>query len=151
MRGLASGLVVFAMLCAGPTATASEQRPTLAELEGEVVCPTCKSTLDQSDAPVADQIRRFISRRIAAGDTKSQIKSRLVAEYGPGVLAEPPRRGFGALAWILPPAALLLAAAVIALLVWRWTREREPGADAGRSLDPTMERRVDEELARFEP
>ena len=55
-------------------ALASERHPTLGELEGEVMCPTCKTTLDQSSAPIADRIRQFISARIAAGDTKSEIK-----------------------------------------------------------------------------
>ena len=36
------------------------------------MCPTCKTTLDQSSAPIADRIRQFISARIAAGDTKSR-------------------------------------------------------------------------------
>ena len=131
-------------------ANASERRPTLAELEGEVVCPTCNTTLDQSEAPVADQVRRFIARRIAAGDSKSEIKRRLVAEYGPSVLAEPPKSGFGALAWIVPPAALLGALLAVALLVRHWSRDGPAREDGERPLDPELERRLDDELARFE-
>ena len=83
-------------------ALASERHPTLGELEGEVMCPTCKTTLDQSTAPIADRIRQFISARIAAGDTKSEIKAKLVAQFGPAVLAEPSKHGFNLLAWVLP-------------------------------------------------
>jgi cytochrome c-type biogenesis protein CcmH len=104
---------------------ASEAHPTQAELEGELVCPTCKTTLDQSDAPVAQQMKRHIARRIAAGDTKSEIKDDLVAQFGKGVLAAPERRGFDLLAWVLPLAGLALGAVAVSFLLWRWTRRPE--------------------------
>src|SRR5712691_4036507 len=85
-------LVVSALLAA--PAAASERHPTLGELEGEVICPTCHTTLDQSDAPVARRIENYIRKRIAAGDTKSEIKAKLVAQFGPSILAAPPKHGF---------------------------------------------------------
>ena len=95
-------LVVVAALLAVPVARASERHPTLNELEGEVMCPVCGTTLDQSSSPAAQQIKRVIASRIAAGDTKSQIKNQLVAEYGDAILAAPEHKGFGLLAWWLP-------------------------------------------------
>ena len=80
-------LLVLAALVLVPAARASERHPTLAELEGEVMCPVCGTTLDQSNSPAAEQIKRLIAARIAAGDTKSQIKDRLVSEYGDAILA----------------------------------------------------------------
>ena len=121
---------------------------TLADLEDEVMCPVCNTTLDQSSSAAARQIKEFITARIAAGDSKSRIKERLVAEYGPQILAAPPKEGFNLLAWLLPIAGLLGGALVLALLAWRWSRSREPVA-AGQ-LDPALERRVDQELARFD-
>jgi cytochrome c-type biogenesis protein CcmH len=140
--------VVLALALA-PAALASERHPTLSELEGEVMCPICNTTLDQSSSPAARQIEAVISRRIAAGDTKSEIKDRLVAEYGPQILAAPPKKGFDLLAWLLPIAGVLAGAAILGLLAWRWSRVREPAPRAAR-LDPALERRVDEELARFD-
>ena len=148
-------VVVGALLLAG-AAAASEERPTLAELEREVVCPTCNTTLAMSDSPVADRMRAFIRRRIAAGDTKSEIKSKLVAEFGEGVLAAPPTSGFNILAWALPIGGGLVAAVALGVLARRWQRERPvaetPAASSnGRPpLDPELERRLDEELARFD-
>ncbi len=142
----------LALALAAP-AHASERRPTLGELEGEVMCPTCKTTLDQSTAPIADRIRQFISARIAAGDTKSEIKRKLVAQFGPAVLAEPSKHGFNLLAWVLPFVGIGVGAVALGVLAWRWSRAREPaiaGADAGAQLDPELDRRVDEELARFD-
>jgi cytochrome c-type biogenesis protein CcmH len=144
--------VVVALLLAAPAA-ASERHPTLGELEGEVMCPTCKTTLDQSTAPIADRIRQFISARITAGDTKSEIERKLVLQFGPAVLAEPSKSGFNLVAWVLPFVAVGLGAAVLAWLVWRWSRRREaevPAPTGVGPLDPELDRRVDEELARFD-
>lgn len=143
--------LVLALVAVG-SAVAGEKNPTLGELEGEVMCPTCKTTLDQSTAPIADRIRQFISARIAAGDTKSQIKSKLVAQFGPAVLAEPSKHGFNLLAWVLPFAGLGVGAVALGLLAWRWSRTRAPVAAAGgdAEIDHELDRRVDEELARFD-
>jgi cytochrome c-type biogenesis protein CcmH len=142
------------LLVASP-ATASERHPTLAELEHEVMCPTCHQLLELSHAPVADRIRVFIRTRIDAGDTKSEIKRQLVSEFGEGVLAAPPTRGFGLLAWLLPLLGLAGTGAVIAILAWRWTRPilepaRSVHTDSGSELDPNLARRLDEELALFD-
>ncbi len=141
--------LVLALTLAAPAA-ASEHRPTLGELEGEVMCPTCKTTLDQSTAPIANRIRQFISARITAGDTKSQIKQKLVAQFGPAILAEPSKHGFNLLAWVLPFVGLGLGAAALGLLAWRWSRARAPSPPDPSPLDPELDRRVDEELARFD-
>ena len=147
MRRLAS-LVVIALVLV-PTAWASESHPTLAELEGEVMCPVCGTTLDQSTAPAALQIKRVIAERIAAGDSKSEIEDRLVAEYGEAILAAPRRKGFGLLAWWVPLVGVVGAAAIVGVGAWRWSRGREREPDEPR-LDPALERRVDDELARWE-
>ena len=156
MRLLAAAAA--ALVLAG-SALASEQQPTLAELESEVICPTCATTLDQSNAPVAARLREFIRGRIAAGDTKSEIKDALVAQFGQRVLAAPPREGFNLLAWVLPFVALGVGAVVLGLLAWRWSRRRTEEAPAiagtpasnGRApLDPALEQRLDEELARYD-
>ena len=155
--GVAVLALVAALVLAAPL-LASEERPTLAELESEVYCPTCKSLLSLSNAPIAQRMRQFINERITAGDTSSEIKDALVAQFGEAVLAAPPKRGFNLLAWVLPLVGLVAAGAVVALLVRRWrdssrTEEQAPaGAGAGgdRPLDPELERRLDEELSRFD-
>lgn len=142
--GLALLVVVLAAAAAMPAAAAG--RPTVSDLEDEVVCPTCGTTLDMSTAPIADRMRSFIRTRIAAGDSKQEIKDALVAQFGPTVLAEPPKRGFDLLAWLLPLAGIISAAAIVGYVTWRWSRrsaEDEP-------LDPEDERRLDDALARFE-
>jgi cytochrome c-type biogenesis protein CcmH len=143
--------IVATLLVAAPAAAAC---PSATDLEGELICPTCKTTLDQSDAPAARRIKSLIRQRVAECASEQQIKDELVAQFGPAVLAAPPRKGFHWLIWLLPPAGFLLAAAVIGVLVWRWSRTHadDPPADSnGRPpLDPELERRLDQELARFD-
>jgi cytochrome c-type biogenesis protein CcmH len=141
--------VIVAALVAVPVVGASEKHPTLSELEGDVMCPVCGTTLDQSNSPAAEQIKRLIARRIAAGDTRTQIENTLVAEYGDAILAAPRKKGFGLLAWWLPIAGIVTAAVVVGAGAWRWSRAREPELpDPG--IDRALERRLDDELARFD-
>lgn len=153
-------IAALAALAFAAPAVASEQQPTLIELEDEVICPTCHTTLALSNSPIADRMRQFIRQRISAGDTKTEIKDALVAEFGQAVLAEPPTKGFNLLAWVLPFVGLAAAAAVVGVLAYRWTRSSrasrsaassaDPSANGRSRLDPELERRLDEELARFD-
>lgn len=147
MRRAALAVALLALVVM-PVARA-DNRPTLADLEGEIMCPVCDTTLDQSSSPAARQIKAVISARIAAGDSKQEIKDLLVAQYGTKILAAPPKKGFNLLAWLLPIFLLLGGAIVLGLLAWRWSHTREPGPPAAQ-LSPALERRVDEELARYD-
>jgi cytochrome c-type biogenesis protein CcmH len=137
-----------ALVASGGVAAATP--PNAADLEAEIVCPVCETTLDQSNAPIAERMKAFIRTRIAAGDSEAQIKDALVAEFGEEVLAEPPGGGFGLLAWLLPLVSLTAGAIAVAFLVRRWSRRGPPGDGDGAPLDPQLERLVDEELARFD-
>ncbi|MBA2741528.1 MAG: cytochrome c-type biogenesis protein CcmH [Actinobacteria bacterium] len=133
-----------------PVSVWAADPPSAADLEAELVCPVCETTLDQSNAPVAERMKVFIRERIAAGDTEQEIKDALVAEFGSGVLATPGKRGFGLLAWLIPLAAIAVGALAVGLLVRGWTRRGVPADDDPAPLDAGLERRLDEELARFD-
>jgi cytochrome c-type biogenesis protein CcmH len=148
MRRCAAAAV--AVLALAAPAAASAACPSRADVEDELVCPTCKTTLDQSDAPVASRMKAYVADRVRACASKEQIKDELVAQFGRGVLAEPPRSGFDLLAWALPLGGILLAALAVGALAWRWTRARNAVDGAEQELDPELERRLDAELARFE-
>jgi len=148
-----AAVVAVALAFAAPAAACAHPRTSLAYLQGQVMCPTCHTTLDMSDSQAAHQIDVFISRKIAACWTAKQIESALVANYGRGILAAPSHKGFDLLAWWLPIAAVLGGALVLAFGVWRWSRRRDPeeqGEPADSGLDEETERRLDEVLARFE-
>jgi cytochrome c-type biogenesis protein CcmH len=143
-------LVALALLL-GLTA-AAEPRATLPDIEDEVMCVECRTALNVSTAPVADQERAFIRARIADGMSKEEIKTALVAEYGPDVLAEPDPEGFDLAAWLVPGALIALAALGVAVLARRWRRRRggDPPAAAGPELEPWDARRLDQELRAFD-
>ena len=150
----AAALALIALALAAP-AGASEERPTAAELESELVCPVCETTLDTSNAPVALRMKAFIRERIAAGDTKSEIKAALVDQFGPAVLAVPPKQRLRA---DRVAAAARRARArrrrrgpARLALEPRARRRGRAAAEADEPLDPALERRLDDELARFEP
>jgi cytochrome c-type biogenesis protein CcmH len=142
--------VLAAALLVGPGASAADP-PNAADLEAELVCPVCETTLDQSTAPVAERMKLFIRERIAAGDSEQEIKDALVAQFGPGVLATPDASGFGLLAWLVPLVVLAGGAVVLTLLVRGWSSRRSPAStEADPADDPELERRLDEELARLD-
>ena len=146
-------IVAAALALAGPAAACAQPRTSLAYLEGQVMCPTCHTTLDQSDSAAARQIEGFIRQKIAACWTAQRIESALVANYGRGILAAPSHKGFDLLAWWLPIAGVLGGALVLAVGVWRWSRRREPEEPEppeGSGLDEETERRLDDLLARFD-
>ena len=146
MIRLATSVVLATLVVAGAGLAATP--PRAADLEAEIVCPVCETTLDQSNAPVAQRMKLFIRERIAAGDTEQEIKDALVAQFGPGVLATPRKSGFGLLAWALPLAALAAGALAVGILVRTWSRRRTASSET--PLNPELERLVDEELAPYE-
>ena len=150
LRALAIAAAVLA-LAAAP-AQAAEPQASLPDIEDEVMCVVCGVVLEHAiDAPQAIQERELIRRLIAQGLTKDQIKDRLVAEYGEEVLSIPGDEGFDLAAWLVPGAAIVLAAGAIAIGLRRWRRsaaaERAP---AGSDLPADDAERLDSDLARYE-
>lgn len=144
--------VACAALAFAPAALACNAHPTQAQLEGQIMCPVCGTTLDQSDSAAALQIKRVIASDIARGKSDCAIKDELVANYGEAILAAPRRSGFGLLAWWVPLGGALAAAAAVGAAAWRWSRSRDGEGDvvAASALDPALERRLDDELRRFD-
>ncbi|HEY5059763.1 MAG TPA: cytochrome c-type biogenesis protein CcmH [Gaiellaceae bacterium] len=156
-----AAVAAAALALAGPAAAAcSQPRTSLTYLEGQIMCPTCHTTLDQSDAPAAQSIKAYIQKRVGECATANQIEGELVANFGAGILAAPTHKGFDLLAWWLPIGGVLLGAALLAIGVWRWSRTHEPDGPPGGppspngkpqpELDAETEQRLDELLARLD-
>ena len=123
---------VAALALATP-ALASEEHPTQSEMEAYLVCPTCHSTLDESDSPVARQMKAYIRQRIADGATKSQIVDELVGppnNMGVAVLGVPRKHGFDLLAWLLPLAGIAVGAVALAVIALTGSSRGKSGTPA---------------------
>jgi cytochrome c-type biogenesis protein CcmH len=141
--------ILLALVLAAPALGAA--RPSESDLETKLVCPVCHETLDESDAPVAQQMKAEIRRRIAQGWSEQQILDEMVANYGPGVLSTPATHGFDLLAWVLPIGGIAVGAVGLGAGAWYWSQRRPDGpSDPPPALRPEDEARLDAELARFD-
>lgn len=89
------------------------------DLSEQLRCMVCQNqSIDESDAPLARDLRLLVRERLQAGDSEREIKNFVVARYGEFVLLRPPFSARTALLWLAP--VLLLAAGALALwLAWR--------------------------------
>jgi cytochrome c-type biogenesis protein CcmH len=98
-----------------------EQQALYEQLTAEVRCLVCQNqTIADSSAPLAQDLRREIRRKIEEGQTESEIKDFLTARYGDFVLYRPRFGGVSSLLWVAP--GLFLVVGLIVL--WRVVRQR---------------------------
>ena len=100
-------------------------------LSQQLRCMVCQNeSIDDSDAPLARDLRVLVRERLEAGDNDAQVLDFLVARYGEFVLLKPRLSWHTAILWGLPPGLLLggLALLVVAA-AHRRGRVREPTPD----------------------
>jgi cytochrome c-type biogenesis protein CcmH len=101
------------------------------DLSRELRCMVCQNqSIDDSEAPLARDLRLLVRERIAAGDSDAQVIDFLVARYGEFVLLKPRLKPHTFLLWLLPPLAL----AGGGLALWIHSRRSRDGAAEDRSL-----------------
>jgi cytochrome c-type biogenesis protein CcmH len=146
------------VLALGPTlacsrAEALAPRTTLLTIEHQVMCVTCKIPLNVAESPQASRERVFIRGLIAEGQTEAQVKSSLVGQYGPSVLALPSTKGFDLAAYLVPAAVVLALLALLAFLLPSWRRRaraRKGSIEQTPELSATDAARLDADLAHFD-
>jgi len=108
-------------------------------LSEELRCMVCQNqSIDDSDAPLAHDIRVLLRERLAAGDSDRQVLDFLVARYGEFILLKPRFNWHTALLWGAAPGVLILGG----LLAFTVFRRRRPGDVV--ALTPAERARVDE-------
>jgi len=113
------------------------------ELSRELRCMVCQNqSIDDSEAPLARDLRLLLRERLKAGDNDTQAIDFLVARYGEFVLLKPVFAWHTALLWLGPPAALALGA----LALFALGRRRRTPAGPAAQLTPAEEARVEELL-----
>lgn len=123
------------------------------EIDRSLICPVCPGeTIDQSQAALAKQMRVMVREKLADGESKEQILQFFVDRYGPMVLAEPPKKGFNLIVWIVPPIILAIGGLVLVLVVRNMERksprqvgvEQSPARGELESYLPMVDKEVGE-------
>jgi cytochrome c-type biogenesis protein CcmH len=114
-------------------------------LSKQLRCMVCQNeSIDDSQAPLAHDLRVLVRERIKAGDSDAQVVNFLVARYGEFILLKPRLSWHTAALWGLPPGVLLIGAATIVVVLRR--RRRAPAAEEAANLTPAEEARLSELL-----
>ena len=136
-------LAAIAIACASREATIDERAYAL---DRQLMCPVCDGqTVDQSNAQVSLDMKGVIREKLRAGESENEILGYFAARYGDSVLASPPTTGFSVVVWIVPPAALLLSVAFLAV-VMRRMKKRETGDETADAELGDYLAQVDREL-----
>jgi cytochrome c-type biogenesis protein CcmH len=110
-------------------------------LSRELRCMVCQNqSIDDSDAPLARDLRILVRERLKAGDTDAQVIDFLVARYGEFVLLRPRLSRHTWVLWLGPP--ILLIGGALALLILARRKGRPVPADSGVSADLTEAERA---------
>jgi cytochrome c-type biogenesis protein CcmH len=133
-------LVIVAVRGSPPLSRAQQVQQIAAGLH----CPICKDlSVADSPAPLAQQMRQEIARRLGAGESADQIRAGFVAAYGNSVLMSPPRQGLAGAAYYLPLLILAVGVMVAFVLLRRWVRESASDpSDSGSSRLSESQRRA---------
>ena len=135
MRGLRFVVLFIVTLAAAPSFAVQPDEvmkdPALEAraraLSAELRCMVCQNqSIDDSDAPLARDIRLLIRQRIEHGDSNDAVRAYLVSRYGDFILLKPPLKLETLLLWLGPP--LLLCAGLGAVLMARRRAPRETPA-----------------------
>jgi cytochrome c-type biogenesis protein CcmH len=137
MLGRLAAILFLALMIATPAAHAVQPDEVLADpaleararaLSAELRCMVCQNqAIDDSDAPLARDLRILLRERLSAGDTDDEVIAFLVARYGDFILLRPPVALNTALLWLAPPAVLLIGG-LVAVALFRRRRADVPGA-----------------------
>jgi len=110
----------------------------------ELRCMVCQNeSIDDSQAPLAHDLRVLVRERLKAGDSDAQVMNFLVSRYGEFVLLKPPLSWHTLALWGTPPGLLLLGLVMIVVVA---RRRRTMPPVAGASLTPAEEARIAEIL-----
>jgi cytochrome c-type biogenesis protein CcmH len=151
-------LVCVATLMAGSAALAVEPDEILPDpalearardISSGLRCLVCQNqSIDDSNAPLARDLRLLVRERLKAGDSNAQVMRFVEDRYGEFVLLNPPLSWRTVLLWIAPLVALLAAVWTTAR-AWR-RRQRQPLSTTSASLSPEEESKLRSILAESE-
>ena len=133
----AAALVGAAVMLMGAADSPSDRLKDPAEeararaLFGQLRCVVCQNeSIDDSEADLAQDLRRIVRGQIAAGKTDDQVRAFLVQRYGEFILLKPPLNPGNAALWLAPLALATLGGGYI----WFKVRQK-PAGEAGLTAE----------------
>ncbi|MCC6303817.1 MAG: cytochrome c-type biogenesis protein CcmH [Rhodobacteraceae bacterium] len=106
-------------------------------------CLVCRNeSIDESNAPLARDLRLLVRERLVAGDSDEAAVDYIVERFGEFVLLRPTAGGANIMLWIAGP-LMLLAGGAVGLA---YLRRRAAAAEPAAALSPEEQRRLDEIL-----
>jgi cytochrome c-type biogenesis protein CcmH len=109
------------------------------DISGGLRCLVCQNqSIDDSDAPLARDLRLLVRERLTAGDSNDQVRDYLVSRYGDFILLKPPFEMATLILWGTPIVVLVVGG----VLAFGWTRRRRavPGASLSRDEEEALAR-----------
>lgn len=128
----------------GPPRTNEDRVRALSE---DFACPTCDGqSVAESNAVVAQEIRREIRRQVDEGQSDAQITDALVASYDESIDLRPRSGGVVGLIWTLPIIVMVFGFAALASVFRRWRNaELRTATDADVDLVEALRRERQEQ------
>ena len=110
-----------------------------------VRCLVCQNqSIDESEAPLAKDLRLLVRERLKAGDTDQQIEDFVVARYGEFVLLKPRFTAHTLLLWFATPAVFLVALLIVVLAYRRRSVAASPPAGLSEAEERKLKRLLDD-------
>jgi cytochrome c-type biogenesis protein CcmH len=159
MRALRLVVVALALLTVAPALAVQPDEilpdPQLEErarhLSRELRCMVCQNqSIDDSDAPLARDLRLLVRERLKAGDSDQAVLDFLTARYGEFVLLKPPLNSHTALLWTLPLGVLVIGALALVFALRRRRQAAPESAPQSLPLTAQEQARIDR-LLRSDP
>jgi cytochrome c-type biogenesis protein CcmH len=146
--------VVVAMSVAqAPPSRPGDLEEEARAIDAMLIAPCCfTQQVSVHQSPAAEEVRRDVRARLAAGQTRQQILDAYVAQYGKRILAQPPAAGFDTTLYLLPLVLLIGTAGVLGVLLRRFTHTQtangapEAETSAPALVSPGEQQRLDDQL-----
>ena len=149
-------IIALLTFIAVPCAMAVEPDEVLADatleararaLSKELRCMVCQNqSIDDSEAPLARDLRILVRERLQAGDSDRQVIDFLVARYGEFVLLRPRFSWHTAVLWLGPAAMLLIGGCAVLVLARRYRVKSAAAAEAQQGLTAAEAARLSDVL-----
>ncbi len=127
---------------------------TQTEIEESLTCQCgCGLTVhacNHLQCPSGIPLKKEIGEQLALGKTRPEVLAYFSGKYGEKILSAPTTTGFNVIAWIMPFAVVLIAAALIVIFTRRWRRPPAAVAPPAPDVDPEWRARLDADLKRYD-